>query len=82
MRALSQECDPLETLKKRFRVDRREIAFLRFILEAYDGIAVLETEEPKMGIVVLHIAPQCLAELALLLTDLKNDIMIEEIEHG
>ena len=69
----------METLKKHFRIDRREIAFLRFILEAYDGIAVLRTEDPKQGLVTLHIAPQCQSEVALVLADLKKDIMLEEI---
>ncbi len=58
-------------------MDRREIAFLKFILEAYDGIAMLKTEDATRGIITFHIAPGCEKQLAEILQDLKKDIMIE-----
>ena len=67
----------LKTLKQHYRVDRREIAFLKFILEAYDGIAVLKTEDAIRGIITFHIAPGCEKQFAEILQDLKKDIMIE-----
>ncbi|MBW2200655.1 MAG: DUF4911 domain-containing protein [Deltaproteobacteria bacterium] len=67
----------METTKKYYRVDRKEISFLRFIFEAYDGIAVLETTDPKSGRVVFHISPGCEGDVEMILQDLKNDIMIE-----
>jgi hypothetical protein len=70
----------LETLKQQYRVDRREIAFLKFILEAYDGIAMLKTEDPVRGIVTMHIAPGCRKQFTEILQDLKKDIMIEEVK--
>jgi hypothetical protein len=69
----------LETLRKYYRVDRRQIAYLRFIFEAYDGIAVLRTIDAQRGIVVLHIAPGCEADVEFVLHDLKKHIMIEPI---
>jgi hypothetical protein len=72
----------LETIKKYYRVDRKEIAFLRFIFEAYDGIAVMRTIDPQQGIIVLHIPPGCEDDVEFVLNDLKNHIMIEpEINH-
>ena len=76
-------CDNKEILKsvtKQYRVDRREIAFLKFILEAYDGIALLKTEDPIRGIVTIHIAPGCEKQFTEILQDLKKDIMIEEVQ--
>ena len=67
----------METTKKYYRVDRKEISFLRFIFEACDGIAVLETVDPKSGRVVFHISPGCEGDVEMILQDLKNDIMIE-----
>ncbi|MGD8263845.1 MAG: DUF4911 domain-containing protein [Desulfobacterales bacterium] len=67
----------LETIKRYYRVDRREIAFLRFIIEAYDGIAVLRTQDRELGLIVLDIAPGCEAAVDLILRDLKHDILIE-----
>jgi hypothetical protein len=67
----------LETIKRYYRVDRREIAFLRFIIEAYDGIAILRTQDRELGLIVLDIAPGCETEVDLILRDLKHDILIE-----
>ena len=66
----------LRTIQKYYRVDRKEIFFLRFIFEAYDGIAVLTTIDPGLGIVALYIAPDCEEEVEMVLQDLKKDIMI------
>jgi hypothetical protein len=68
----------LKTRKQHYRVDRREIAFLKFILEAYDGIVTIKTEDAMRGIITLHIAPGCEKQLAGILQDLKKDILIEQ----
>jgi hypothetical protein len=75
--ALSAKCVSVETIKGYYRVDRREIAFIKFIFEAYDGIAVLETLDPKAGIVVFHIAPGCERDVDAILQDLKREVVIE-----
>ncbi len=67
----------LETISKYFRVDRREICFLRYIFEAYDGIASLTTIDSSSGSVVLHISPGCENDVEMLLQELKKEIMIE-----
>jgi hypothetical protein len=69
----------LETIKKYYRVDRREISFLKFIFEAYDGIAVLTTIDSKQGVVVLQIPPGCEEDVEMILQDLRNDIIIEKV---
>ena len=76
---MSSSLGSVETIKRYYRVDRREIAFLRFILEAYDGIAVLETLDSKSGIIVFHIAPGCETDVDAILQDLKNDFILESI---
>ena len=60
-------------------MDRREIAFLRFIFEAYDGIAMIKTVDPQQGIIVLHIPPGCEEDVESILYDLKRQMMIEPI---
>jgi len=69
----------LETIKKYYRVDRKEISFLKFIFEAYDGIAVLTTIDSKQGVVVLYIPPGCEEDVEMILQDLRNDIIIEKV---
>lgn len=68
-----------ETVKRHYRVDRREIAFIKFIFEAYDGLAVLETLDPLAGVVVFHIAPGCETDVDQVLQDLKREILIEPL---
>lgn len=67
-------------LKRYFRVDRRHIAYFRFILEAYEGMATLSTLDAREGTVVLMI-PECFAgDADGLLTALAGEIGLVEIE--
>ena len=68
-----------ETIKQRYRVDRREIAFIRFIVEAYDGLAVITTLDPATGLIEFRIAPGCEQDVEMILQDLKSDIMMEKV---
>ncbi|MBW1867686.1 MAG: DUF4911 domain-containing protein [Deltaproteobacteria bacterium] len=69
----------METIKKYFRVDRRDISFIKFIIEAYDGLAVMTTVDRGRGVVELNIAPGCENEVDLILQDLKKDLLIESV---
>jgi hypothetical protein len=72
----------LETTKKYYRVDRSEICFFKFVVEAYEGLAVLTTVDAEAGIVMLCIAPGCEPDAEMILQELKNNIMIEKLnEH-
>jgi len=68
----------LNTIKKYLRVDRREIGFLKFIFEAYDGIVTITTVDPDQGVILLCIAPGCENDVEMILQDLKKDILIEQ----
>ncbi|MRR55376.1 MAG: DUF4911 domain-containing protein [Deltaproteobacteria bacterium] len=66
-------------LLRYFRVDRRDIGYFRFTLEAYEGLATLSTLDAQNGIVVLSI-PECFAEdVAALLTALAHEMSLTEI---
>ena len=67
----------MKTIHRYYRVVRREIAFLRFIFEAYDGIAVVKTVDAQKGIILLYIAPGCEQDVDYVLQDLQKQIMIE-----
>jgi len=49
----------METTARCYHVDRREISFIKFVLEAYDNVAVLSTVDPHQGFVRIRIAPGC-----------------------
>ena len=69
-----------ETIKQHYRVDRREIAFIRFILEAYDGLAIIKTLDPEAGLIEFQIAPGCEQDVAAILEDLSRNIMMERAQ--
>jgi len=74
----------VKTVQKQYRVDRRQISFLKFIIEAYEGTAMVRTVDPAAGIVALHISPGSEAVVDMILNDLKGEILIEDfngIEH-
>lgn len=68
-----------ETVKRYYRVNRRDIALLRFIFEAYDGLAMIETLDPESGVLIFYIAPGCESDVETVLTDLKQDIRMEAV---
>jgi hypothetical protein len=70
---------PHQTTRQYYRVDRREISFLRFIVEAYDGLALVRTVDARKGIVVLHMAPGCEEEARRLIASLRAEILIEPL---
>ena len=64
--------------KKSFRIDSSNIGFLKFILEAYEGMAQLTTIDPALGFIDVFVAPGCEEEFELLLSRLKTEMLIED----
>jgi len=71
---------PKTTIKKYYRIDRRQIYLLKFILEGYDGVAVLRTLNQQEGLIVLHIGPGCQSIVDMIIQDLQRQIRIEYLE--
>ncbi len=76
--------EKLRTTQHLYRVDRRDISFLRFILEAYDGIAVVTTRDAVLGIVSVTVAPGCEALVAEVIASLaaEDEIYLEPLATG
>ncbi len=64
-----------------FHVDRKEISYLRFTLESYDGMAVVTTLDPHIALIEISIAPGCEETVFELLNSLKNEegLKIEKV---
>ena len=71
----------MESLPKYYRVERDQIAYLKFTLEAYEGIAVLSTLDSERGIVILNIAPGCEKQVEAVLEDLRKDLLIDPLSY-
>jgi hypothetical protein len=72
----------LESMQRYFRVRRNDIAFLRFLLEACDGIAFMLTVEPSQGVVALYIPPGREVEVEAFMGSLQETMRIEPLPRG
>lgn len=70
----------LETIHRQYRIDRRRISYIKFILEAYEGVAGMTTIDPELGVLRFYIAPGCEREFDDLIHGLGKEIMIEKSE--
>ena len=43
--------------RRRFRVSSEHVGFIRMIVEGYDGLAVVVTPDPAVGVIEWWIAP-------------------------
>jgi len=72
----------MRSQKRYYRVDKREIGFMKFIFEAYDGIANLTTLDADMGTILINIPEGCNLYVENLLKELGRDILIESVKGG
>ena len=62
----------METTKYLFKVDRREINYVKITIESYDGMAVVTTIDPNVALIELQISPGCETLIVELLDSLVN----------
>ena len=67
----------MRTVRRVYRVDRRRISMIKFIFEAYEGLAMVTTLDPKAGIIALFIAPGCEKLAEAVISDLSKNFLIE-----
>lgn len=63
----------MQTNKKLLMVDRSKISYIRWIIESYDGMAIVSTIDPFKAIIELKIAPGCETTIDALLHSLRID---------
>ncbi len=68
---------PTETGKIYLRINRGDIAFLKFIFESYEGVASVTTVDAGKCRVVVRVAPGCESDVAAILDDLSREIYFE-----
>ncbi len=67
----------MDTQSRYFRVRRQDIAYFKFIIESYEGMAVVRTKDPHEAIVELMVAPGWEKDLEMVLEGLRREILIE-----
>jgi hypothetical protein len=62
-----------------FKVAHRDMVYLKFILEAYEGMNVMSTVDNKAGIIRIAIMPGFVADMDGLLVDLGRQVTMEPV---
>ncbi len=63
-----------------FKVLHRDMVFLKFILEAYEGMNVMSTVDNREGIIRIAIMPGFVADMDELLAELGRQVTMEPVE--
>ena len=69
----------MDTQSRYLRIRREEIAYFKFIIESYEGMAVVRTKDPREAIIELMIAPGWEEDLEFVLAGLRQEMRIESL---
>ncbi len=69
----------MDTQSKYFRIHRKDIAYFKFIIESYEGMAVVRTEDPHEAVVELMVAPGWERDMEEVLEGLQKEISLEPL---
>jgi len=67
----------MDTQSRYLRLRREDIAYFKFIIESYEGMAVVRTKDRHEAVVELMIAPGWEKDVDHVLEGLQNEIPIE-----
>ena len=65
-------------VKRVYRTPRQHIAYLRFVLESYDGLAFIRTLDNRLALVEIAYPPSRRLDAEALLTSLGRELSLEE----
>jgi hypothetical protein len=72
----------MDTHSQYFRLHRKDIAYFKFIIESYEGMAIVRTKDPHEAVVELMVAPGWEKDVHEVLESLRKEIPIESLpEH-
>jgi hypothetical protein len=69
----------MDTQSRYFRLHRKDIAYFKFIIESYEGMAVVRTKDPHEAIVELMVAPGWEKDIDEVLEGLGREITLDPL---
>ena len=72
----------MDTASRYYRLHRKDIAYFKFIIESYEGMAVVRTKDPHEAIVELMVAPGWEQDVEKVIEGLQREIEIEPLSLG
>ncbi len=71
-----------DVITRNLRLDRRDIAYVKYILEGYEGLVTVTTIDKSEAVVQLSIVPDFTSDVDGILEALKGEIDMCEIGGG
>jgi hypothetical protein len=69
----------MDTQSRYFRLRRKDIAYFKFIIESYEGMAVVRTQDAREAVVELMVAPGWEREVDEVLEGIGREIVLEAL---
>ena len=66
------------TFKKFLKLNRKDISYLQFLIESYEGLATVTTVDKSVAIIKLSIMPDSVSDIDEILNSLKKEIDFTE----
>ena len=67
----------MDTQSRWIRLRRKDIAYFKFIIESYEGLAILRTQDPHEAVVELMVAPGWEEDVDEILEGIRKEIPLE-----
>jgi len=66
-------------VKKFLKVNRRNIAFIKYLFEGYEGLATVSTIDKSNSIIQISIMPDFIADTEKILDAVRHEVAFEEV---
>jgi hypothetical protein len=70
----------MDTRSRFFRLSRKDIAYFKFVVESYEGMAVVRTRDPREAVGELMVAPGWEDEADRLIEALRQEIRLTPVD--
>ncbi len=74
--------EPEESSVRYFHVDRGDLVYLKFVLEAYEGMSTMSTVDQQSGIVRIICEGWAADDMGALIESLSREIRLVEVEES
>ena len=72
----------MQTSSRYYKLASRDMVYMKFILEAYEGLSTMSTIDGKKGIVRVNFTLGFADDLAALMEALSKEISVTEVTEG
>ena len=62
------------TFRKFLKLNRKDISYMQFLIESYEGLATVTTVDKNVAIIKLSIMPDSVSDIDEILNSLKKEI--------